>query len=309
MVIVSFIVCVLAIIAFGIFLKQDSFSGEENATKEEQLLQEEYQKSTDWKEQLRIQMQLNKYLSDVYGQAEIETKNAILQYRIDQNIEPYKDNTTWDFITYSFDMIGFLISVFAIIFSVEIVTKEYTNNTAKLLFAKPYTRQTIILAKYIASVLYSIILALFCFLTAYIVGGLLFTFQGAGVMTVMKFFNTMTTCTLFTESIVYLLSVMINAFIAASIAVLLSLIAKNQAAPLIISLGILVLGNTLADKIYSVGLETIRFSILSNISLTDFIDAPVTEDFSFVLFLLVVIIHIAIFIMGMIEIAKKTDVR
>ena len=304
---VSFLVCIIAFAGFGFFLKQDSFSGEESATKEEQLLQEEYSKSTDWKEQLRIQMQLNKYLSDIYGEDEIAVKNQILQYRIEHNIRPFEENTAWDFIVYSFDIIGFLISVFGIIFSVEIVTKEYSNKTVKLLFTKPYSRQKIIMAKYITSVIYGVGLAVFCFLAALIVGGVLFTFEGASAVTVMKFFNAMLKCSLFTESIVYLLSVMFRTIILISIAFLLSLIVKNQTVPLIISLGILCFGNLLADKIYSLGLESMRFSILSNLSLTGFINCPVTEDASFLLFLVTVMIHIIILIFGILEIVKRTD--
>lgn len=306
-ILVSLIVCLIAIAGFGFFLKQDNMLGDDEVTKEEQQLQDEYKKSTDWKEQLEIQMELNTYLSDVYADEEIAVKNELLQYRIDHNIKPYEKNTTWDFIIYTFDMVGLLISVFAIIFSVEIIVKEFTHKTTKILFTKPYSRQQIILSKYITGVLYIFCLAIFCYLTAFIVGGIYFSFQGAGVVSVMKFFDKIFCCTLFAESIIYFLSALLSAVIVMSIAFLISIISRTQTVPLIGTLGILLFGNMIAEKIYFSGFKMMRFSILSNLSLANFIDAPVTSDYSLSLFLGIILIHIILLMFASMQIIKRTD--
>lgn len=305
-ILVSFIVCLVSIWGFGFFLNQDNSSNEELTAKEQQL-HEQYEKSTDWKEQLEIQMELNTYLTDIYGGEEIEVKNEILQYRIEHNLKPYEENTTWDFQVYTFEIIGFIISVFAVIFSVEIVTKEFTLNTTKLLFTKPYSRQNILLSKYAAGVLYTVVLALFCYLAAFLVGGIYFSFQGAGTLSVMKVFNSMYCCSAFAESIVYFAGTLLNAVVVMSIAFLLSLICRSQTFPLIASLGILLFGNMIAGKIYDSGFEMMRFSILSNLSLSNFINSPCPKNYSLPAFLFVVIVHLVLFILASMQIIKRTD--
>lgn len=305
-ILISLIVCLISIWGFGFFLKQDD-SGNEELTAEEQQLQKEYENSSDWKEQLEIQMELNTYLTDIYGEEEIEVKNEILQYRIDHNIKPYEENTTWDFLAYTFEVIGFLVSVFTVIFSVEIVTKEFTLKTTKLLFTKPYSRQKIILSKYTAGILYTVVLALFCYLAAFLVGGIYFSFQGAGSLTVMKIFDSMYCCSAFAESIIYFIGTLLNAVVVMSIAFLISLICRSQTFPLIAALGILLFGNMIAGKIYDSGFEMMRFSILSNLSLSNFINSPIPQNYSLLSFLLVVIVHLVLFGLVSIQIIKRTD--
>ena len=304
---ISLMVCLAAMIGFGFFLKQDSIGASNDMTDKERQLQDAYEKSTNWKEQMKIQMQLNEYLSDIYSDEEIDVKNQILQYRIDNDVKPYGKNTTWDFIIYSFDVIGLLVAVFSIIFSVEIVVKEYTYKTTKLLFTKPYSRSEIILAKYITCILYTALLTLFCYLAAYIVGGIYFSFEGAGVVTVIKMFHTMFCCTLFEKSIIYLAAIFLNAVVLISIAFLLGIICRTQVLPLIATLGIMLFGNMIAQKIYSAGFKMIRFSILPNLSLSGFIDSSVAKGYSPGLFCITVIVHVIILLAASVQIIKRVD--
>lgn len=308
LVIISLLVCAVAIVGFAFFLKQESSSENGDLTKEEQQLRESYEKSTDWREQLQIQMQLNKYLENIYGKDEVEAKNQILQYRIQNDIAPGKKNTTWDFITYCLEIIGFLIPVFTIIFSVEILIKEYSNKTAKLLFAKPYSRGSIIISKYLTSIIYAIMLSVFNFLIAFIVGGVCFSFDGLSTITVIKFFHTVVSCSVFTKSMIYFISVLINAVVVESIAFLLGVICRTQTLPLIAVLGILMFGNMLANKIYAAGFRIIRFSIFSNLSLSNFIDSYVRHGYSLPLFVMSVSIHIIMFLWITIAVVKRADV-
>lgn len=304
---ISFVMCIASIIAFGLFLKQDSSVDNKDISVEEKRLMEEYDSSTEWKDQLRIQMELNTYLSDIYGDDEIAVKNQILQYRIDHDIEPYEENTTWDFVVYTFDIIGFLISVLAIIFAVEILVREYTNKTTKLLFTKPYSRQMIILSKYITSLVYIVILSFVFFFVAFIVGGLCFTFKGGSVVTVIKMFDTVYQCSVFTESIIYFMSTLVNAVVVMTIAFFISTLSKSQTFPLIFSIGILLFGNIIADKIYSANFEAIRYSILSNLSMSNFINAPVKESYTLYMFVATVFIHVFLLVIGSVQVVKKTD--
>jgi ABC-2 type transport system permease protein len=303
---VSVVVCLVCIWGFGYFLKQDNI-GIEELSVEEQQLQDEYENSTDWKKQLEIQMELNTYMADIYGEDQIEVNNEILQYRIDHNIKPYGDSTTWDFLAYAFEGIGFIISVFAVIFSVEIVTKEFTLKTTKITFTKPYSRQKIIWSKYVTSVLYIIALALFCYLVAFFIGGIYFSFQGAGATAVIKSFSSIYCIPSFAESLIYFGAVLINAIVVMSIAFFISLICKSQTFPLIASLGVLLFGNTIAQKIYESGFKGMRFSILSNLSLSKFIDAPIPENYTLFSFLLVVMVHIVLLVVASFEIIKRAD--
>lgn len=306
----ALIICSIAIIAFGFFLKQDTSNFESSAdiTDEEQKLQDDYQNSADWKEQMKIQMKMNEFLGDIYGEEEIKVKNDILQYRIDHDLEPFEKNTTWDFIAYAFEIIGFLVSVFAILFAIEIVISEYTYKTAKLLFAKPFTRTKIIVAKYVTSILFMLGLAVFFFVISLVVGGIFFTFKGGTINTAIKFYHKIYECTLYSMSLIQFGATILKSFHVMTIAFFLSILCKNQVAPMITSLGILFFGNMIAEKLYAINFKGIRFSILANLSISSFIDCPVKKEYSFFLFLLVGIIHVIAFIWGSIQLINRADI-
>jgi ABC-2 type transport system permease protein len=70
-----------------------------------------------------------------------------------------------------------LVIIFTIIVAAEIVAGEFSWGTIKLLLIRPARRAKILLSKYIAVLLFSIVLNIVSFVTAYLISGILFGFS------------------------------------------------------------------------------------------------------------------------------------
>ncbi len=112
-----------------------------------------------------------------YYQKEI-AKN---EYRIDHNVKPVSGKNIWNFTN---EMTGMtqLIIIFTIIVVSTSISSEFTWGTIKLLLIRPVSRTTILLAKYVSSLIYSIFMILLLFAFSWFIGGILFGFGGADIL-------------------------------------------------------------------------------------------------------------------------------
>src|SRR5699024_5723265 len=102
--------------------------------------------------------------------------NQELQYFLDNDINPYEKNS-WMFIDEATFLIMF-ITLFGAIVASDIVAGEFTAGTIKMLMVRPHPRWRILLSKYVASLLFAVVLGILLFISSWIVGGLFFGFGG-----------------------------------------------------------------------------------------------------------------------------------
>lgn len=83
-----------------------------------------------------------------------------------------------------------IVFVFSVVVTAEIVAGEFTWGTIKLLLIRPATRSKILLSKYIASILYLVLLLAFLYIVSAIVGLLFFgnsgDASGLSMLSIMK---------------------------------------------------------------------------------------------------------------------------
>ena len=100
-------------------------------------------------------------------------KNAnIDKYYIENNIVIEKDNNAGDTLANIMNEYGMFIIIFSIIVAGTIVSNESQKGTIKLLLTRPYTRNKILLYKYIVSVLSIFMFIAVFMITEFIVGGI-----------------------------------------------------------------------------------------------------------------------------------------
>ena len=100
-------------------------------------------------------------------------KNAnIDKYYIENNIVIEKDNNAGDTLANIMNEYGMFIIIFSIIVAGTIVSNESQKGTIKLLLTRPYTRNKILLSKYIVSVLSIFMFIAVFMITEFIVGGI-----------------------------------------------------------------------------------------------------------------------------------------
>jgi ABC-2 type transport system permease protein len=99
---------------------------------------------------------------------------ALIDYHLEKGI-PTTDGTMWDGINGSASMV-LVITVFTIIIAGDILAGEFSSGTIKLLLIRPANRLKILIAKYISSLMFGILLLLTLFVVSVTVNGVLFGF-------------------------------------------------------------------------------------------------------------------------------------
>ena len=299
-------VCALAIIVgFGVLLNMDGTF--DDSSEEQSVLEEQYENANDWKEQLKIQMEMNQTMSDVYSQEEIDMKNKILQYEIDEDIEPYEHNTAWDFITYTFQILNVVLIIIAIWLTTEIIMTEYTNKTYKLIYTKSYERWKIYLSKYIASVIIILLIAIAMMLMACLVGGVIFGFDGISSRTAICLFGKMMSVSLGVEAILYMSFAIIKAIAVSAIVFLVAELTKNQMVTVLSGIVCALWGKMLFAKLIEQGFTLGKYSLFMNYDFVSFIDVPVVKNETLMISMAVVVAHIILFLLAGIWLNRRED--
>lgn len=120
-------------------------------------------------------------LKDKENKTEEEKKNYeealkvanVAKYYIENNIVIEKEYNSASFIANIMDEYGVFIIIFSIIVAGTIVSSESQKGTIKLLLTRPYSRNKILLSKYLVSILSVFIFILLFLITEFIVGGII----------------------------------------------------------------------------------------------------------------------------------------
>ncbi|WP_167355891.1 ABC transporter permease [Paenibacillus oryzisoli] len=99
---------------------------------------------------------------------------ALIDYHLEKNIST-PNGTMWDGINFSASLV-LVITVFTIIIAGDSLAGEFSTGTIKLLLIRPANRLKILLAKYISSLLFGLLLLLTLFAVSVTVNGILFGF-------------------------------------------------------------------------------------------------------------------------------------
>jgi ABC-2 type transport system permease protein len=99
-------------------------------------------------------------------------------------IEPLPESgisrTIWDGISVAGANLIFLCTIFTVVIAADSVAGEFSSGTIKLLLIRPASRSKILLSKYVATMLFAIVLILLLFITAFLVSGILAGFNHIG---------------------------------------------------------------------------------------------------------------------------------
>ena len=148
------------------------------------LMQHNQPNTGDWRQTLTAQnadykasMQDSKISA---GAADYYTKHlAINEYRLDNDLAPL-DYTVWGNVLEMANLI-MLVTIFTVIVAADSIAGEFTGGTIKLLLVRPHSRGKVLLSKYLSSLLFSIGMLLFLFLTSYVTNGILCGFDGTSL--------------------------------------------------------------------------------------------------------------------------------
>ncbi|MFC7371469.1 ABC transporter permease [Fictibacillus iocasae] len=139
----------------------------------------------DWKQEVRAEIkQSEKDLEEAkkngaggedYVQI-IEGDIKQKQYALDNNLSPY-EKTTWTFMK-EFVPISSLLGLFVIVVASDIVSSEFSKGTIKMLLIRPFSRWKILLSKFLATLLFAILLWFVTLFFMWMIGGVAYGFGG-----------------------------------------------------------------------------------------------------------------------------------
>lgn len=137
--------------------------------------------SENWQQQLKLQnLELEQemkrpdaLLMDI---KQANEKMLLNHYYIQHNTPPVTN--TWSFAMNQVANIVVAVSFFSIIIAGEIVAVEFASGTIKFLLTRSVSRTKIYIAKYVASILFGLVLLAVGFIVTLVLGGLMFGFDG-----------------------------------------------------------------------------------------------------------------------------------
>ncbi|WP_416150771.1 ABC transporter permease subunit [Salipaludibacillus sp. HK11] len=107
---------------------------------------------------------------------QMEDEIALQDYYEKEGIEALTSKHAWNFIITNAQTIAF-VTMFTVIVGAGIVASEHSNGTIKLLLIRPVKRWKILLSKWTATMIFSIVMLIALILFSFIVGAVLFQFD------------------------------------------------------------------------------------------------------------------------------------
>lgn len=255
------------------------------------------QTNGDWKTTIKHQIEDNKRLLEQTklptDRVEIEAKLKVDQYRLEHD-KPPTDRSLWGGVLNGAQMIN-LVTIFTIIIAADSVAGEFSGGTIKMLLIRPASRSKILLAKYLSTFIFAVLLLVVLFGSTFLISGLLEGFSDMGAPYI------------YAESsgIVHEVNMMghvlstygyqcIQLIMIVTMAFMISTVFRSGSISIAFSIGIMFLG-------YAVGAFLTRYSwakyyLFANIDLTQYLNGrPAIEGMTLQFSIIVLIIYFLIF--------------
>lgn len=190
----------------------------------------------------------------------------ISKYIIDNNVDVNKDDDVRGILRNLFSEYGIFIVVMIIMISGTIVSDEFNKGTIKLLLVKPYSRNKILLAKYIVTITIIGFSVLAVITMQLVVGGIMFGYDSLSVPVVQYNFNsnTLETMNVFAFLGINILTQLPNLIILATLAFGISTIINNSAVAIAIPLLIYMSSNIIYMLVVQNNIQFMKYFVTMN---------------------------------------------
>lgn len=127
----------------------------------------------DWEANIKVSLENNEDNEAMFSDEQLQESRAINEYRLAHKIAPPSATTTQSFLNLSSSILS-LVLLFAAVVAAGIVANEFTDGTIKMLLTRPVSRTKILLSKLLTTLLFAVFLSVISFVTAAIMGFILF---------------------------------------------------------------------------------------------------------------------------------------
>ncbi|MGH4123244.1 MAG: ABC transporter permease [Clostridium sp.] len=215
------------------------------------------------------------------------------EYRLKHDIQPVQGNSLWGFVEGMGGIIS-LIALFAIVMGGKIVANEFSEGTIKLLLIRPSKRWKILLSKYIAVIGYTLLMLLVLFIVSFLLGGILFSFSGAGTPFLTSSSGKITEVNM----IVHILELYglksINLIMMVTLAFMISTVFRNSSMATGVGVFLLTIGNVITLMLTKFNWS--KYILFANTDLNQYITGePLVKGMTMKFSIIVLIVYFVIF--------------
>ncbi|ESU33969.1 hypothetical protein G3A_04000 [Bacillus sp. 17376] len=290
------IVIVLAVLIAGIIYSK--FSADPNL---------------NWKQDTQAEItMLKNQMASASGDEKKMIQNQIEQTQqfLDQDINP-NEKTNWHFMNDVVVGVSSLVTLFVVVVGSANVAAEFSDGTIKQLLIRPHQRWRILLSKYIAVIIYALLLVLTLIVSGYIIGLLLF---GSGDFNMKMFEITLEgrkVAIVGTQFLLKMLYFIPSLLIIMTIAFMLSTLFKSQALAVGIGIFVLFFSSTLGGIILMLAdkYTWAKLLIFPHLDLTVYaLQDRILEDITLPISLSILAVYYAVFMMLTFLFFQKRDI-
>lgn len=252
----------------------------------------------DWKADVTQQNEAFRATLEQQEMPEFE-RNSLTQelvtneYRLKHDIQPILGNTLWGFVEGSLSLVG-LIALFAIVMGGGVVANEFSSGTIKLLLIRPSKRWKILLSKYIAVLLYIVLMLIVLLVVSYLTGGILFSFKGVSLPFLAYSNGAITEVNM----VVHILQTCglqcISLIMMVTLAFMISTVFRTSAMAIGIGVFLLTVGNTITMLLSRYSWS--KYILFANTNLSQYIDGePLVKGMTMTFSIVVLIVYFILF--------------
>jgi ABC-2 type transport system permease protein len=267
----------------------------------------------NWKQSLQIEIdETKKQLKDMGDApknvtAHLERDIALKEYRLDHNISPNQDYSLWEFVSDTSNLIQFA-GLFAIIIAAGIVASEFNWGTIKLLLIRPIDRGKILASKYLAVIVFALMLLSVLFVFSTLLGLILF---GTPETTVpyLNYFDGKITEQSFALHLVILYAMKsINMLMLATMAFMISAVFRNSSLAIGLSIFLMFTGAELTGLL-AMKFDWAKYVLFANTDLMQYFEGvPMVEGMTLTFSVIMIVIYFILFQSLAYVVFKKRDV-
>ena len=240
-------------------------------------------------------------------------EREISKYVIENHVDVEKANDLRGILSRFFSEFGLFIIVIVVMIAGTIVSEEFNKGTIKLLLVKPYSRNKILLSKFITVLIITVFAIVVILGMEVIVGGLIFGFDSLSVPVVVYNFNTnmLQEINVFAYLGTQIIMILPSIILLATLSFALSTIFTNSpvaiALPLLGYMGVAVI-NQLAMQ-YNIGF--LRYFVTLNWDFTQYLygGMPLMEGLTPEFSVVICLLYFLIMIIPTFVIFKKKNIK
>lgn len=225
-----------------------------------------------------------------FNQSLIEQNN----YYLENDIIPVSYGA-WQFVMEN-EMLLSLVSLFTIIVAAGILANEFRWGTIKLLLIRPISRTKILIAKYSSVLLFSFITAFFVLFFSWIVGLILFGFDGMNPHIVLEKNEGIEYVSVIGEILTGYGFSLINLLMMATFAFMISAIFRNSALAIGLAIFLMLAGNQIV--FFFIERDWAKYILFANTDLSQYVNGntPLMEGMTLGFSVTMLVIYYVIFV-------------